>query len=92
MAEPRYKIGDRVKIIKFGHPFWVTKEELKVFPTSRPPLYEDETRSWFDMSPEIVGKKGVVSKVTVTQGVPKYTIEGIKGKHAWYTENQMEKI
>ena len=75
--KPIYAIGDKVKIVKYGHPYWVNKDGDIIVK---------------DMSPELIGQKGLVDEVTITQGIPMYAIDGIKGKHAWYNEDQMELI
>ena len=89
--KPIYSIGDKVKIVNYGHPIWVNKkvEELKL---SFPLIREDENVRILDMSPDLIGQEGIVSEVSMTQGIPNYAIEGIKGKHAWYQEGQMEMI
>ncbi len=86
MAEerkPKYKEGDKVKIVHWGHPL----HQLKSIKTSFPvigPINDDY--QWVDMSPEIVGKTGTIDGVTMTQGTPNYSIEGIPEKDAWYQE------
>lgn len=55
-------------------------------------IEEDENVRWLDTSPEVVGQEGIISLVSITQGVPKYAIGGIKGKSAWYNEEQIEMI
>lgn len=46
---------------------------------------------WFDLSPELIGKEGVVSEVSEMQGVSVYALTGLS-KTAWYLENQLELI
>ncbi len=89
--EPIFGIGDKVRIVKYGHPIWESKNtnEPKL---SYPVIAEDENLRYLDMSPGLVGQEGLVDKVTITQGIPQYAIDGIKDKHAWYNEEQMEMI
>ena len=44
------------------------------------------------MSPKLVGQSGLIDNVTMTQGKPQYSINGIEEKHAWYSEDQLELI
>ncbi len=85
-TKPTYKIGDKVRIINYGHPIWESKSFYKES-TSKHIIYEDEELRWIDISPNIVGKEGIVEKVDVVQGTPQYSIKGIG---AWYFEEQME--
>lgn len=89
--KPLYEIGDEVKIIKYGAIVWLFKN-IPQPKLSLPIVAEDETMVWLDMIPDIVGKTGLVSHVKTTQGVPRYIIDGIKGKSAWYDESQMELV
>tara|TARA_R110000822_G_scaffold67329_1_gene164009 strand:+ start:2191 stop:2778 length:588 start_codon:yes stop_codon:yes gene_type:complete len=47
---------------------------------------------WIDINHSIVGQEGVVCEVTNTQGRLQYAVDGIKGKHAWYDEKQLELV
>lgn len=51
-------------------------------------IWEDENTFTLDMSPEIVGKEGVIDGILGG----KYSVYGIKEKHAWYNEEQLELI
>lgn len=86
-----YSIGDKVRIVKYGFILWESKNSDQPRLTF-PLIHETESLRYLDMSPELVGQEGIVSKVTITQGVPKYAISGISGKSAWYDEQQMELI
>ncbi len=88
---PKYGIGDKVRIVNYGSLFWENKNTSDP-KLSFPIVHEDENMIWKDMLPELVGQQGIVSKVTETQGIYNYTIEGIKGKYAWYQEGQMEMV
>jgi len=89
---PKFAIGDKVRIVNYGHLIWQNKnfnnEPMMAFP-----LYtEDENCWWLDMSPDLVGQIGIIQQATVTQGHSQYAIDGIKGKHAWYDDEQLEMI
>ena len=84
----KFEIGDKVKVVNYGHRMWSYKgTETKV---NWPIISEDENIIWNDMQSEIVGKYGVVDKVTETQGITKYSLDGIPQKSAWYNEEQLE--
>lgn len=56
-------------------------------------IYKDVGDMWWvDMSPDLISKEGVICEVTNTQGRFKYAVDGIKGKHAWYDEKQLELV
>ena len=82
------KIGDKVKVVDFGHLMWSRKPmSFKVY--AKDP---DSNVVWYDCSPEIVGKEGVIKDVKTTQGQTNYALSGITEKSAWYSENQLELI
>lgn len=91
MENQKYKVGDEVKIVKYGALIWENKN-VKEPKSSLPLIYEDENIRWLDLCPEVVGQTGIVVKSTMTQKKPLYAIDGIEGKGAWYCEEQMEKI
>ncbi len=55
-------------------------------------MLRDGNTVWLDISPELVGKEGIVKEVSSHTGLQKYSIEGIPGKTSWYTEGQMELV
>lgn len=75
----KFKVGDSVRIIKYGHLFWSYDNPESVIPT------------WYDMSPELIGQIGIVVKATRTQGICHYALKG-PSKYAWYNEEQLEKV
>jgi hypothetical protein len=90
MNKSKFNSGDKVRVIKYGHPYWSYEQE----PASAKVISydKDNHRGVYDMSPELVGKEGIISEVTKTQGVYQYSISGIPGKSAWYFEEQLELI
>lgn len=122
--EQKFKVGDKVQIIKYGskaftykkdyeettkminqgytpieHKMFFGKEmpqELinKIQGTKQPKhiLSENEDIWVHDMHPNLVGQKGIIVQVKETQGIIGYAIHGIKGKHAWYCNEQLELI
>lgn len=43
----------------------------------------------FDALPEVVGKVGVISQIHEIEGKPKYAVDGIDDKYAWYEKDQL---
>lgn len=75
--QPKYKVGDNVVVIKYGHKIWHCNNG-EYFTT--------------DMCPEIVGQNGIIVKAETVQNIPHYAVDGIDGKHAWYDEDQLQLI
>lgn len=86
----KFNLGDRVKVVNYGHKLWYSKSNNTEFP-SWPILKEDDKAIIYDMNPEMIGKEGVVRISSETQGKPEYALE-IQGKQAWYNEDQLELI
>jgi len=86
MDNPKYKEGDRVRIIKYGHLMHGPKA---MFPGMKV-IVEEGGNAIFDMSPALVGQIGVVVKVSIPQpGLIQYSLAG-PNKTAWYNEDQLE--
>lgn len=73
----KYNIGDKVRIINYGHMIHIGTG----VPGREP--------GPCDIRPELIGLEGVVEKGILTQGVPGYSIDGIG---AWYHEDQLELV
>lgn len=87
----KFKTGDKVRIIQYGHRIWFSHDMPK--PGFKYPILGvSEHFEVRDMSPELVGQEGIVEKSEVTQGRIQYILQGIKGKSAWYDEKQLELI
>lgn len=92
------KIGDKVEVVGYGHPIWVHKEmwkkgfEAGLTRKEKPThiLFEDATTYQYDMSPNLVGKKGIIIEISDSQGEPSYSISGIPQKQAWYNKDQLK--
>jgi hypothetical protein len=87
----KYKVGDQVKIVNYGSSFWWNPKS-GIPKLNFPIIYESVEVIVFDMNPELVGQVGVVSKANTTQNIDNYAIEGIKDKHAWYHNDQLELV
>lgn len=75
---PTYKVGDKVRVINYGG----LVDQI---------MGNGEIKK-VDLASEIVGKEGVIVQIINQQGVPKYKIEGIPMKTAWYDEEQLELV
>ena len=106
MQSSKFKVGDRVRIVKYGHAIFQHKFQpdehsnmVPVEPMDKFPVIEEDEKIWWrDMLPELVGKTGTIYNVTTTQDNPDYAIEldkddSVSGnKSAWYHESQLELI
>lgn len=89
MSEATYKVGDKVKIVNYGHAVW---EHKSVGESSLPLIKEYESVRLVDLQPYLIGQQGVVGQVVIIQERPSYAVEGISGKSAWYYEDQLEAV
>lgn len=90
--KPKFKVGDKVRVVGYGSIHWEGKKVHPVSRFERKPYYEDDDFRYIDMQPELVGKVGVVDTVSLTQGRYMYAVDGIPGKHAWYSEGQLKAV
>lgn len=86
--KPKFRIGQRVKIIKYGHLMWgfgppKTNEGLSVYE-------REELITWYDLQPNLVGQHGIITDVQVVQNTSSYSLGCIDGKSSWYNEGQLE--
>lgn len=80
-------IGDKVEIVNFGCIHW-TNTELE--PDFKPDniITTWGEMVWFDICPEMVGQIGIINKISDGG----FSLEGVKGKVAWYSKNQLKLI
>ena len=74
------------------HKAWFGEDrELQVNPDAKPSNIFAETNEYWmvDLCPQIVGKEDIVEEVSMTQGIPSYSLKELG---AWYYEDQMEMI
>jgi hypothetical protein len=86
----KFSIGDKVKIINYGAMCWISSE-FAFSSKGLKTLKEEGDYIICDTYPELVGKEGIISEVTKTQGEWQYAINGLT-KYAWYDEEQLEMI
>lgn len=93
----KFKSGDKVKIILYGHLYWIFKKEYGIYfkegyaSTKKPKHIYKETEDVYliDLQPELVGQKAIVDKTS--EGDTIYKLIG-PNKVAWYNEEQLELI
>lgn len=84
--EPKYKIGDNVRVVLYGHII------MSCMPIPNhldiPPIVD-----YIESLPQIINCTGVVDKVSPANEYVShnsYAVEGIPLKYAWYNEDQLE--
>ena len=95
-----FKIGDKVRIIKYGSLWKIHKSEYEFMckyfnetPDYSDIYIEDESIIWKDTNKNLIGKEGVIRKVSESQpGFLQYALDGIPEKTAWYNHTQLELI
>jgi hypothetical protein len=92
------ELGDKAKIVKYGHLIFFSKEprhaeQVERFAKSFPIYKEGEDFYYFDIRPELVNEEvKIVNKVT-SGGVSKYAVEFNTGNRiSWLHGDQLEKI
>ena len=84
----KFKKGDKVKIVKYGHLIWEHKSSEALI-SAFPVVFEDENLRYLDLEPEIVGKKDIITKIQQVQGKYSYSLRKLG---SWYSEQQLELI
>ena len=92
------KIGDRIRIVNYGHIIFFSKEErhredrervARVFPL----IEEGEDFYYYDMRPELIGEEGEIVNKTTSGGSSRYSVQFDSGNRiSWFSEKQLEKI
>jgi hypothetical protein len=85
MNDTILKVGDTVEVINYGHSVYLNKE-LVIF---HPILSERGDFFEVDINPEVVGKHGVITKISSSN---KYSLDGIPQKSSWYNRNQLKQL
>lgn len=95
--EAKFKVGDQVKVVNYGHECWLLNDPFNNEMVSENPtryifMSKSGNGAYYDDRPEIIGKIGIVSEVRECQEYWHYAIEGIPEKHSWYDEEQLELV
>jgi hypothetical protein len=92
------EIGDRIRIVNYGHKLLFTKDEMRKqdresFGKTFPIIGEDETFYYYDLRPELVGQEGEIVNKILHGTLVKYSILFDSGNRiSWFSERQLEKI
>ena len=86
----KFEIGDKVKIINYGHLMWCHKDSQ--LPGNYKFLSKHDNVSLYDTAPELIGQIGIVTQCGKTQGEDRYSLSGIQGKCSWYHNDQLELV
>jgi hypothetical protein len=73
----KFQVGDKVKIINYGHIIW---------------YMEGESILMGDLAKDLLGQTGTITDSEKINGHEKYAIHGIETKRAWFNEDQLELI
>jgi len=102
----KFNVGDKVRIVNWGHCLWVSLSELDVWNLKvdlekrmigNYPILGISSESYtVDIRPNLVGQKAIVIKVNRCIGFNNdvsytYALKGLN-KSAWYSEKQLEHI
>ena len=80
----KFKVGNKVKIVKYGHLIWESKNvEVSMFKHEKP-YAEDDFGYWYDIHPELIGKTGMITGKSGNAG---YSIDPLGD---WFHKNQLE--
>jgi hypothetical protein len=92
--DTKFKVGDRCKIVNYGHLIWSHKEVWKEaykagFTTKDKPdniIAEDENIWYHDIGTELLGKEVIIIKAHKTQGIDEYATNVV----SWLNNEQLE--
>ena len=79
----KYKVGDQVEIINYGHKMWRNEKMVDG------EIIQLKETEWFDMFPEKVGLVGIIIEAHETQNRDMYSLYGIG---AWYYNDNLKLI
>lgn len=96
--ETKFKIGDKVKVVNYGHLIWQNKTNQDAerkfhkdngIPYQELPIVSDDGKTqYLDLHSDLVGKEGVVADISSSGD---YALSGLS-KYAWYSEIQLELV
>ena len=84
MKVTKFKVGDQVEIL-IGDYLW-SRDPIDDLPLIKK---DDDGMYLYDMSPEKVGEKDIITKAGITQGASEYEL---KENGAWYHDSQLKLI
>src|SRR5690349_20339562 len=87
-SNTKFRLGDKVRVVNYGHLICSTKEDMPTLNI----ISIEKGLVYYDMNHDLVGKIGIIDNAHQTQGIDRYSINGIPTKHAWYDNQQLELI
>ena len=93
MKTNKYSIGDSVEIVNYGHLMWINKTEpyWKVFKNEV--VYENSKTVWVDLRPTLIGQRGKICQVKLTQEKWGYSVAFSDTQAiSWFSEKQLKHI
>ena len=89
----KYKTGDKVRIVNYGHLIWIHENEIMNYDKSIGVfLGKNGFMHWYDIRPEKIGRIYVVANENDMGG--SYQLNNLDGSYgfAWADEKQLELI
>jgi len=92
------EIGDRIKIVNYGHIILFSKQERHREDRERvaksfPLIKETEDFYYYDMRPELIGTEGKIVNKMHSQGSNRYSVQFDDGNRiSWFSDKQVEKL
>lgn len=94
------RLGDFMEIVNYGSMYWISKIQvdpsvIEAMKSKFPVIAEDDAFLHLDMAPELVGKRGIITRCSVTNGKESYALEILAEgnfKKAWYYKSQLKKV
>lgn len=89
MKKPKFKLGDRVKIVNYGCKLTISKQDYKDFELKYPILKDKGNFLIVDDRPERLGKITTIEKVDADNFGNQYSTTTMG---SWYDESQLKKL
>jgi hypothetical protein len=86
MENRKFKIGDKCKIVNYGHLIWQSKKSQEPIDKKFPIIFEYESFVYFDIRPDLVGKEVII--IGISSSGNRYSTD----LFSWASEKQLELI
>lgn len=90
----KFNIGDKVRIIKYGHLMYINRLDavfMEVYKDKEDLSKDNSIIKAVDTNPDLIGREGTIIKISGFQGQDNYIYQySIEGIGAWYNEDQLE--
>lgn len=85
----KFHIGNKVRIVKYGHLIWISNgPSMDYFRPAWPPYQVGEDWNVYDIAKEKIGTEDIVKGYYSNNGPIRYSLE----HSAWYNEEQLEMV